>query len=778
MSKDIFEDWINEETKPDEYYKDMKVKFKGTLGQVNYPKGGMDDYGYAIVRLNVLEVLEGEFHPSAYNYRNMISVKGEMARLEANEVNEFTVEIDEISEQWGASYKLLYKRTDFDFSDVAQQKIFFEAFLTENQIVNMFEAFESPIEVLENGDIEKLCEVKGVGYALAEKILQRYEMNKDYAEAFVELAQYDLTIKAIMKLCDNYGSPDALINIIKNNPYVLTEVDGYGFAKADEIAMKSGVNPNSTERVMAFINYTLLNMGEQGMSWIDSQHLLYLIEDSLEGISMDTVIDAVSELKELKLVWNETKGVIGAMRFYELELRIVGELYRLMNAPTPEIPEGWKERVKEAELLQGRTFVEGQSKAIDGLLDKNVGILRGLAGTGKTSTALGLVKATDIRNFKLVCLAGKASARLQEATGYPASTIHRCLVYNPMGFFEHNKDNQLRTELVILDEYSLVGGRLFYSLIQAIPTGARLWMLGDFGQLSAIGSLNIALDTVNSKVIPDYELTEIHRQAQKSAIITESIKARHGIQLFEKEWTGTDIRGELQDLKLNIVDKAWKIEDLVLEQFREYIEIEKDILEVQILTPMNLRGDSSVYAFNHLIQNEYNPPSDDKKEVLMSINKKQYYNLRVGDKVINTKNLYQADTVDGFKADVFNGYTGILVEIRGESLIIDFPLASEEYIIIPKSHWNGQKAISLGYAISTHKSQGSGFNRVISVLDNSHYKMLCRQQIYTMLTRAQLHCTLIGVWSAIWRAIETDEVANKQTFMEDLLKEYEIIEES
>ena len=776
---DVNDDNISNEQlnmRDESYYVECIVKVKARLDRVMFPKPPLEheDNEFAIAKMRIIKVLEEELHPLSRDRYNSVSVKGNMPKLSFDNDYELTIQLDEVHPKYGASYMVKFVKHDFEFKNENDTKIFLSKILTQNQIDNLYKVFKDPLIPIKNSDIDALITVKGIGESTAESIISRYMSTIDYAEAYVELDGYGLTTNAIIDLSRKLGSPNTLINKIKENPYMLaTEIKGYGFKKADEIAQRMGFSNTDTKRITAFINYILDEMGEKGYSWIESSHLIFLIEETLGEIDMSLVLESVNILRELKSIWNEEKGKIGSMRLYTLELNIVKELVRLKEATVIEAPLGWRDRVKEAEILQGWEYTDEQINGIEHLLNENIGIVLGLSGSGKTSTALGLIKATDIEFVGMCCLSGKASARLQEATGYPTSTIHRLLGVDLKGGFQHDENCQLPHDLIILDEYSLVGGDLFYALIKAIESGSRFFMLGDFGQLSSIGSMNIAMDTSTSNCIPKAELTKIHRQAQKSAIITESIKARFGIQLFEKGWVGQETRGELQDLELDVTNDKTEIPKMILKHFKKYQESEKDIMEIQIISPMNLRGDSSSYEINKMIQRYYNPISfdDDTIELTAELNKTQFYNFRVGDKVINIKNNYRLKDEKGKVCAVFNGYTGVIEKIIGTDIYVKFPLVmdSDELIIIDKKHWMSKKGLHLGYCSSTHKNQGSGFNKVIYVIDNSHHVMLCRQQIYTGLTRAREHCTLVGQSSAIWKAISIDEVSDKQTFLKDLL---------
>ena len=763
------------------YYVETPVKLKGALSKLMFPKAPneMEEYGYAIIKVKTEEILEGELHPKARDYMGCISVKGNMQNLTFGETHEFTIILDEVDEKWGASYKINFIRSDFNFENEEQIKIFFTSFLSENQIDNLYKQFDKPLKILQDGDIESLKKVKGIGESTAMKILDKYESSLDYAQAYVELSKYNLTNDAIKKLCDKYGSPEVLVGVIRNNPYKLIEVDGYGFKKADNIASNMGMEKDDIKRVIAFIDYVLNEMGNSGYSWIDSRHLVSLIEENLGyDVNMDTVLEAVNTLKQLGTVWNEERGKIGAMKFYKLELNIVKELIRLKNGSV-SIPDNWEVRVKQAEILQGYDYTEEQKNAIESVIKNPVSIIIGKAGTGKTTSVLGAIKALGGDLIISQCaLSGKASARLKEVTGKDSYTIHKLLGYDPRSEgesnFVYNKDNQLPSDVVILDESSMVGGDAFFWLIQSIQTGSRFVMIGDVRQLSSIGALNVFYDVVNSGVIPLSEITKIHRQGEKSAIITESHKISDGIQLFEKDFEGVKVLGELQDLILDITKNRHSIPDKVLEYFIQEIAIVKDVLEVQVISPLNTRGHTSVYSFNKIIQEWYNPENESKAELFHTSKGEKSsdgYTFREGDKIMVVVNNYRlVDTKDN-KTTLFNGYTGIITKIVDKNIIASFPLAdTENEVILPVEFWSGKRGVVLGYASTTAKNQGSGYDSVVYAIDNSHYMLLCKEQLYTAITRAKKKMTLVGESIAIINAIKTNETSDKQTFMPLLLK--------
>lgn len=773
------------------------IKFKGRFNKQFFPKNNKryDDGEFAILTFTVEEELEGniEVHP----HFKTVSIKGAFPYYinDSQDLHVLTCEVEE-DVKWGKQNKLIMIYKEVNFSSIEAQKTFLQlAGVTEQQIKNLYIAFDNPIDIIADNDIKQLCEVKGIGETLAKNMVKKYEENVDYSEAYVALAGYGMTSNMIRKLSDVYGSPNALVKKIEDNPYILTEVDGIGFDRADKIALASGINEFSPLRLRAFIQHILNKGGLEGYSWISSGVLVNKIHEELDEFPLEDIVEAVEVLKEKRVLWDGEIGKVALKKYYDLEKKIRDELVRIRDTKTNSSFKNWEQRVKQAEKLQGWEYNEQQIKAIEMIVDEQLCVITGKGGTGKTSTALGGIKALDNDNFAQVAFSGKASARMKEATGYPASTIHRLLCYSPhvdeegeSQTFMYNKSNHLPIYTILVDEFGMIGGRLFLSLLEAIPSGAKLCLLGDPAQLPAIGGLDIGHDLTGSPYIATTILTEIHRQSRKSAIITESLKVSNGEMLVDSNFEGKEVRGELRDLELDITHDKTTIVPKILEHFKENLKKCGDINEVQVIVSMNMRGDTSVYSLNNLIQPIYNPPSESKKEVFLSIAKDKGYSLRVGDKVINTTNNYHMRT--GEKIDnkwsmipidnesfeeipVFNGYVGEIIDIVEDDLIIYFPLADNKTVIVDTDHWRKEKGIQLAYAITIFKAQGSAFKYCICVVDYSQYNMLLkcgRELLYTMLTRASEHCTLVAENKALSFAIK-HTADNKQTFMRDLLEE-------
>ena len=315
----------------------------------------------------------------------------------------------------------------------------------------------------------------------------------------------------------------------------------------------------------------------------------------------------------------------------------------------------------------------------------------------------------------------------------------------------------------IIDEISMIGLELFYYLIRAIPSGAKVLLIGDYGQLESIGSGNIAYDILHSDSIPSILLTKIHRQAAKSGIISESLKIRQGIQLVEEDWTGDEIRGDLQDLRIKcFLDKSNTYYE-VLKAFSAELEKEDfNILNTQIIVPIKTRGQCNTYELNNAIQELYNPNSASKKEATSYRNGKLYI-LRVGDKVINRVNNYKTDP------PIYNGNIGILKRFdvnddMKEVMIINFVGIGEVELI--SEYWNN---IELAYALTCHSVQGSQFEYVIIGLDFDSYTLLTKELVYTAITRGMKRAMLIAQTGALRMAISQEGVSNKQTHLQECL---------
>ena len=765
------------------------IKIECTLDRIFYPKYSkkVNSGEFAIFSAIVTKRLEN-CDEDLYS----VKLKGNTCTLEYGTTYKVFCKLAESHETYGDTYELVYISKCIDISSKDKQKEFLKNVLNENLVDKLFDEYDDVIKLLEERDVKSLMKIKGIGNQVALKMIDEYEESKDYSAIYMELGQLGLTHTFIKKLVDFYHSPDTVIDIVRNNPYDLVRVDGVGFKKADEVACKVGIGQYDIRRIKGFLLHHLNDQGEAGKSYLNYQELMKALYDTL-GFVPEEVVNATAKsmIDNEDVVVLENGSKIALKRFYDLEKNIMGELLRLQigrikviesdfdefesELHKDYIPKSfnignWETIIQRVEENQGFSFTDEQKSAIKLSLDNHVMALTGLAGAGKTSTANGICSLYDNYNILACALSGKASVRITEATGLPASTIHRALGYQN-GTFLFNKENKLAVDIVLIDEATMINGTLFLSLLEAIPTGAKVIIMGDVQQLTPIGNCQVFADILDSNVLPVVKLTKPHRQALMSGIIPTSIKVANQEQIFGNSFEGNEILGELKDMELDITSSKESMSDIILNHFQTEMSKYSDIMEVQVCVPMRLKGELSCYNLNTKIQNIYNPKFNDSKEIEILLEKKnedtKKYLIRVGDKVLNTKNNYKCVNVDGETTPVFNGNIGIVKEIADDGYCtIDFVGIGE--VLFSKSD---SKNLELAYACTVHKMQGSGFTSTIVGMDTGSYIMNNSELLYTAITRAKKYCVLVGNNYAISKAIQTKEIKTKQTFLRDMLLE-------
>lgn len=766
------------------------LKFECALDRIIYPKYSkkVQSGDFAIFSMRIIKWIDNKIDEI-----ETIKLKGTTCTLEHGTTYKVFCKLAETHEIYGDTYGLIYISKCIDISSKDKQKEFLKNVLNENLVEKLFDEYDDVIKLLENRDVKSLMKIKGIGNQVALRMIDEYEESKDYSSIYMELGQLGFTHTFIKKLVDFYKSPDTVIDIVKNNPYDLLRVEGIGFKKADEVACKVGITQYDIRRIKGFLLYYLNDQGEAGRSYLNYQDLMKALYDTL-GFIPEEIINATAKQmidnKDVVVLDNGSK--IALKKFYDLEKNIMNELFRLQiglvkvvendsnkvnSIHDDYIPRSfnignWETITENVEEKQGFMFTDEQRAAIKLSLDNHVMALTGGAGVGKTSTANGICSLYSGYSILACALSGKASVRITEATGLPASTIHRALGYQN-GEFMFNKENKLAVDIVLIDEATMINGTLFLSLLEAIPTGAKVIIMGDVQQLTPIGNCQVFADILDSNVLPVVKLSKPHRQALRSGIIPTSIKIANQQQIFDGNYTGNTVIGELKDMEFDISGKRNEesISDKIIKHFQ--IELEKfhDVMEVQVCVPMRLRGELSCYNLNSKIQSIYNPKLSNCNEIEIFLEKKndeaKKYIIRVGDKVINTKNNYKCINSEGDTTPVFNGNMGIVKEIEKNGMCtIDFIGVGE--VLFTKSDC---KNLELGYACTVHKLQGSGFCSTIVGLDNSSYIMNNSELLYTAITRAKKYCILVANNYAVVKAIQTKEVKTKQTFLKDMLLE-------
>lgn len=758
----------------------MRCKIK--VNRILYPKRDYIDGGeWGIIAAITEEVIEGEA-PKNNNYGNF-SIKGNMCKLKAGDIIEVTLGKEE-SNKYGYTYEL--SEIHLSMNNLTNEELVeYTLEITTNtkikeEMQNMDINYLA--EIIKNKDIESMTKIKGMGEATAKKLLERIDDKINIHKAISELNKFGLTGLMINKICESYESPEKAVYIVKNNPYdLIKRVDGVGYLKADEIAQKCGVDRKSPYRIKAAVEHILELNAEVGKSYISifdfTSELMNLLD-----LSYDIIKPILTEMRKDRDILLSNKSTrVSLYKYAKLENEIAYSLLERINSENViKKPENWMETVREIEEAQGWRYTDEQLEAIELGLDNNVIAISGLAGTGKTTIVEAIDKILQKAKVGTCALSAKAAQRISEVTKKPSYTIHRMFGFHATGVEKALKNRTMREMLqnppqdedrkikpyelfnvLVVDEASMNNGTLFLEIFNHAKKDTKIIILGDPGQLTAIGNCAVFADILKSKVVPSKNLTKIHRQAQKSAMITESINFRMQNPICTDNFRGSKVMGELQDLELHVYDDPEEITEVILDNFFRDLEIcNGNVLDVQVILPMKNRGANSTKNINNAIQDRYIKDKDFGMEVAKDTC------LYVGDKVINTSNNYEAKTIYGNTDAIFNGSIGIVkdIDFTRNEIIIDF--GEDKIIIFEKDSF---KNLNLAYAITVHSSQGSAWKRTIAAFDNSSYIMLNCEIVYTAMTRAYDYCTTIFEFKAMKKAIKTVEQKNKQTFLTQFL---------
>lgn len=676
-----------------------------------------------------------------------------------------------------------------------EQEDFLSMVLSKAKLKSLYEVTDNPIKVLEEADLSTLMEAEGIGLATAEKLVSAYEGQKDFTSAYIALAKYKMNPEQVKKICKALGGVDTAVMKIEADPYILTKISGYGFNRADAIFLNNEENkPNDHRRVKAYIAYLFEELNAEGHTWISAKDFVKKVKESVYGVDLKWAVDFVKESFEYVVYRKDGELKVTTSFAISQELLVCQEILRLLNAENKNLDRLLKNApvIKRVQEAQGWKYSNEQQTAIKTMIAKNVFILQGLGGSGKSSTANGFLSVVNEAGmtFKQAALSGKASNNLALVTGREASTIHSMLgVDVANGGFIYNAKNKMPVDVVILDEMSMTDMFLFLDVLKATPDGAKLILIGDMGQLESIG-IGIMGGLIQTGEIPSTLLKEIHRQAKKSAIITHSIAVRRGYKPTELTFTeGTKIYGENQDLEYTFVDN--KDEDKItlktMNAFRRMIQ-EYPINDVQIICSTKSSGKTSTWDLNkfsqRVLMNEkrlkgeyitikrkgFKPPkkAEDVKLNKAALDEDSCSIIHVGEKVINMRNNKTTKTFEEKDCPIFNGNTGIVKEIihgdKQDTLLIDFEGVGVVYV--PETHF---EHIELGYAITIHKSQGSTIPCVIFAMP-FHFLLNTRELLYTGMTRASKYLILITSPKSFKKAVNQTSVKERRTNFSELFK--------
>lgn len=593
---------------------------------------------------------------------------------------------------------------------------------------------------------ERLSEIKGISQKKAMEIADQMEEKKDMRKAMIFLQEYGITSSLAVKIYNQYG-PE-LYGVLKQNPYRLADdIDGVGFRIADEIAMKVGIHADSDFRIKSGILYSLMQASAAGHVYLPlseltayTKDLLVLKIDSIETYIMDMAIDKKIVLKE-----KEGETIVYASSYYYMELNSARLLHDLNIEDS--IPEELIQKKLSAIERETQIELDGlQKRAVMEAVKHGLLIITGGPGTGKTTTINAIIKyfESECQEVLLAAPTGRAAKRMTEATGCEAKTIHRLLELNggsegavSNAVFEKNEQNPLETDVIIIDEMSMVDIYLMNALLKAINVGTRLILVGDVNQLPSVGPGNVLKDIINSNAFPVVRLTTIFRQAKQSDIVVNAHKINRGERVVLDNHSKDFLFLKRDDV--NVIISV--IITLIQKKLPNYVHARET--DIQVLTPMR-KGQLGVERLNGILQQYLNPPSRDKKEKELASGL-----FREGDKVMQIKNNYQLEWEIrenyGIPIErgmgIFNGDTGIIRQINefAEQITVEF----DEGKFVEYS-FKQLDELELAYAITIHKSQGSEYPAVILPLLTGPQMLMNRNLLYTAVTRAQKCVCLVG----------------------------------
>lgn len=596
-----------------------------------------------------------------------------------------------------------------------------------------------------------LKEVKGIGPQRIALIRDSWKQQKAVRGIMLFLQAHGLGTQRAVRIYKTYG--DQAVSIVRENPYRLaTDIWGVGFQTADELAARLGIDPASPQRARAAVRYAMQQLGQQG-------HVGYpedgVIDHTLQVPDLPEAVvrDAIEAMRtEDELVrepghpdWLYLKPMFLA------ELGIARSVAKLQAEPHPLPKCDLAALLGRIERTMGLELADGQREALRQATLQKVLVVTGGPGTGKTTIVRGLLEVFASQGLRCLLCAptGRAAKRLTDTTGREAKTIHRLLEFDAaLGGFKRTAAHPLEVDLLVVDEASMVDVPLMYQLLRAVPRGACVVFVGDTDQLPSVGPGTVLADLIASGVVGVARLTEIFRQAGASWIVRAAHAIRDG-ELPESAPAGGD--GDFYFIE---ADSPPKIIDRVLAMIRERIPARfgfDPLREVQILTPMN-RSELGTQALNLRLQEVLNPPGG-KAEI-----QRFGWCFRVGDKVMQTQNDYDKD--------VFNGDVGRVARIDASEreLSVDYEGREVRY------DFGELDEITLSYATSIHKSQGSEYPAVVLPLHTQHFRMLQRNLLYTAVTRGKRLVVVVGSRQALELAVRNADTARRCSLLADRLR--------
>ncbi len=587
---------------------------------------------------------------------------------------------------------------------------------------------------------ERLLKVPGIGRKRAAQIREAWSAQRAVQSIMLFLQSHGISGALATKIYKRYG--DAAAAVLRENPYRLAnEITGIGFRSADKIAGNLGIPKNAPERIEAGLMYALDQAVGEGHVFMRDEELASTAVDLL-GVEKEAVGSGIVRLVRAKSIIRETDALYIPL-MYHAETGCDRLLKRLIRTPKGPLSIHADKAIAWVERTHAITLGEEQRQAIRIAADAKVMVITGGPGTGKTTLVKGLLAIFEKKGLHVLLAAptGRAAKRMETASDHEAKTIHRLLEFSPSeGSFTRDENNPLRTDLLIIDETSMVDLPLMHALLKAVPPHARLFLVGDVDQLPSVGPGSVLMDLIASNVAPVIWLKTVFRQAARSGIVANAHRINHGVQ---PEFNTTDFFF----VERKEPEKALEaVVDLVTTRIPKKFGMDP-IRDIQVLAPMH-RGNTGVDRVNEAVQQALNPHGE-------LLPRKTF---RKGDKVMQLRNNYELD--------VYNGDVGIVNVVDADAREVEIKFDDRSVLY----SFDDLDELTLAYAITVHKSQGSEYPAVVVLLLPQHYMLLQRNVLYTAITRGKRLVIIVGDQKAVGMAIANTSVAARNTRLSDRLR--------
>lgn len=693
---------------------------------------------------------------------------------------------------------------EFDTLELKEAEIFF--FLTKivkgigkkfaHELLEKYDEDEL-VEIL-NDKPEELLQFKGIKEKKLKTIVSSWQKFKHLRELGSFLAQFGVTSNLITKIYSSLGEIDNLIEKIKKNPYMLINIKGIGFKRADEIAKALGIDPRSEFRIMACLNYTLKEYCDNnGNSSIDKFHLYKLLDESLRFNKEEALYEeAVSKMLVEEEIFVTKENRYALSMLYHAEKRILEFFQRRENEQNKKIIATFDNYLEKKQKTLGFDLSEEQKKAVELINDGHKTLfLIGYAGTGKSTSSRAILELLEevvsYDDIMTIALSGIASQRISDTTGYNSSTIQSMLM-------KHKEKDFFPYKVILLDEASMVNSVTFYQIISKIDDDTIFIIVGDDGQLPAIGAGNILADSIKYELAPICKLTKIYRQNENQAIAVIANDIRKGeVPKYNENYEDfkfynvsisnyyaqknsasandfADIRGENSSLILNNI---LNISSSYIQKYYDLIkakEINKALTLFQVITPMK-GGLLGVENLNMQLQKLFNHTKGMAYQTKL-------YEYKITDKVIHVKNenmrsqtmsMYKSGSTDFLEKRVFNGQLGLIIKLdfEEEKCIVLYP---NDDMVVFYDFENISSLLSLAYCLTIHKTQGMEYENALIPMSFSHYIMHNTKLLYTAITRAKKMCFIVGEEEAFKSACKKLEITIRESVINDMLSKAKV----